>query len=108
MHKHKGWTEEQIREAIRRTSPRVRDVLAFVAAHPECTSADIAVGLGLKSHRSVGPTLNGLTRTAREMGVSDGGTVRWFFEWPGKTDGWDRYDFPAWVRAIVQEELGAQ
>ena len=106
MQRHKGWSGPEIREAIRRTTPGVRDILAYVAAHPGCTSRDIAEELGLKSHRSVGPMLNGLTRTAEAIGVDDDGTVRWFFEWPGKVDGWDRYDFPVWVRAIVQDELG--
>ena len=109
MQQHKGWSEEQIREAIRRTTPGVRDVLAYVAAHPGCLSSDIADELKLKSHRSVGPTLNGLTRTAKEMGATDAdGNVRWFFEWPGKVNGWDRYDFPDWVRRVVQDELGVR
>ena len=104
---HKGWSEAQIREAIRRTTDGVRAILGFVAAHPRCTSADIADGLGLKSPRSVGPTLNALSRTAEEMGVFPRGEVRWFFEWHGKADGWEQYDFPEWVRQIVLDELGS-
>ncbi len=65
MQQHKGWSEEQIRKAIRRTTPGVRDVLAYVAAHPGCLSSDIA-------------------------------------------DGWDRYDFPDWVRSVVHDELGVR
>lgn len=105
---HKGWAEEQIRAAIRHTTEGVRDVLAYVAAHPRCTSRGIAEELGLTSARSVGPTLNALTRTAEELGVHSRGEVRWFFEWPGKVDGWEQYDFPDWVRDVVKDELGVR
>jgi len=106
MQKHKGWNEAQIRQAIRQTTPGVRDILAFVASNPGCITSDISNELGLKSHRSVGPTLNALTQTAIEIGATDEGEARWFFEYPGRVNGRERYDFPDWVRRIVQDELG--
>lgn len=66
----------------------------------------MASDLGLKSERSVGPTLNGLTAAARDAGVNDAGTVRWPFEYPGKVGGYERYDMPNWVREVVQDVLG--
>ena len=43
---------------------------------------------------------------AREAGVHDNGTLRWPFEYRAKTDGYERYDMPDWVRDIVIDVLG--
>ncbi len=106
LHAHKGWTEAELRRVLPATSEKVQAILSYIATHPKCTTADMAADLGLKSERSVGPTLNSLTKTAREFGVNDNGTVRWPFEYRGKKDGYEMYDMPAWIRAVVLEVLG--
>ena len=104
--RHKGWTEADLRRVLPTTSVGVQGIVRFIATHPGCTSKQMAAALPLKSKRSVGPTLNGLTRAAREFGVLDAGEARWPFEYQGKQDGHDRYDMPPWVRAVVLDVLG--
>ena len=61
---------------------------------------------GWKSERSVGPTLNALTRVACAHGVDDRGKVRWPFEY-GRPRGDNAvYDMPEWVRGVVLYVLG--
>ena len=66
---HKGWTEESLRRVLPHTSSGVKSILVYVATHPRCTTRDMARDLHLKSERSVGPTLNNLSRTSIELGV---------------------------------------
>ena len=102
---YKGWTEAQLRQVLPAASEQVQDILRYIASHPECTSREIASALGLRSERSVGPYLNGLTRVARRFGVHDRGTVRWPLEWPGRRGGYEMYDMPPWIRAVVLDVL---
>ena len=103
---HKGWTEESLRRVLPHTSSGVKSILVYVATHPRCTTRDMARDLHLKSERSVGPTLNNLSRTSIELGVFPAGRPRWPFQYGTKTDGYERYDMPAWVRHVVLDVLG--
>lgn len=104
---HKGWTEPLLREALLLAPPGAQDILGYIAAHPPCTSPEIAGGLGLKSERSVGPTLNQFTRAVKHLGVKDmDGQFRWPLDFPGRRGNYDLYDMKPQVRAVVFDVLG--
>lgn len=104
--RHKGWTEADLRRVLPHTSAGVQAIVRYIAIHPGCTTSDMAADLPLKSERSVGPTLNNLTRAARAHGVNDRGKVRWPFEYGRPRGNYEAYDMPAWVRSVVLEVLG--
>lgn len=105
---HKGWTEPLLREALHLAGPRAQDILRYIAAHPRCTSVEIAEDLGLKSERSVGPILHHqFTSTVDHLGVKDtDGKFRWPLDFPGKRGNYDLYDMKPQVRAVVFDVLG--
>jgi hypothetical protein len=104
---YKGWTERSLRKGLQLASPRAQAVLAYIAQNPRCTSAEIAESLGLKSERSVGPTLSGFSRAVAELGVRDrDGRFRWPLDFPGRRGRYELYDMPDSVRTIVLEVLG--
>ena len=103
---HKGWTEADLRRVLPAISERAQDIIGFIAMHPGCTTTQMAAALPIKSERSVGKYLDGLTRAARDAGVNDRGTVRWPFEYLSKHGNYERYDMPPWVRSVVLDVLG--
>ena len=104
---YKGWMEPELREALLLAPHRAQDILRYIGKHPRCTSAEIADDLGLKSARSVGPILTGLTRAAEHLQISDtDGQFRWPLEFPGKRGTYWLYDMPAPVRRVVLDVLG--
>lgn len=104
---HNGWTEKSLREGLRLAPPRAQDILRYIAAHPRCTSAEIADDLALTGARSVGPTLNQLTKAVEHLEVRDAdGKFRWPLEFPGKRGTYWLYDMPPAVRSVVFDVLG--
>lgn len=81
---YKGWTEPALREALGLTPDGAQDILRYIAGHPRCTSAEIADDLGLKSARSMGPTLTGRTRASEHLQIKDiDGQFHWPLDFPG-------------------------
>ncbi len=104
---YNGWSEPALREALGLTPAGAQDVLRYIASHPRCTSAEIADDLGLKSARSVGPTLTGFTRASEHLQIKDtDGQFHWPLDFPGKRGTYWLYDMPASVRAVVLDVLG--
>jgi hypothetical protein len=104
---HKGWTEPQLRKGLLLAPPRAQDILRYIAAHSPCTSAEIASDLGLKSARSVGPTLHQFTRAVEHLNVRDtDGQFHWPLDFPGKRGNYELYDMKPQVRAVVFDVLG--
>jgi hypothetical protein len=105
----RGWTEPQIREAVRLAStPNQRLVLREIVGDGQTSAGEIAEKLG-KSYTSVRSILAGLSAKTSTLGVKDPrtGEPSWPWTYAAQADGSSTYVVRDDVRAIIRDELGA-